>query len=201
MPANPPDAGTLVAVEFGQDWIPALLTVLEIMRQDGFFASAPSDIQEQIDELDNRIQNTMIISPQAYPAEIFHFHCNSFVVTGAAITYINQTVAEFNGYWAQSVAVQDDAWKFPAALKAGTYTVSVRGQKFSGAGKIDLAVDGVNNVLLDLYSATTQNNQVVTASIVVPTDGEHVFDVIIHAKNASSTGYACRINMISLIRQ
>jgi len=200
VPANPPDAGTIIAVQFGQDWIPALLTVLEVMRSENFFVSAPSDIQEQIDELNDRLQNTMIIQPQTYPVSGFHFHCNSQVIAGSAIGYFLLTSNEFNGNWAQTSAVIDNAWRFHMSLAAGTYTVTVRGQKFLGAGKMELSVDGGNSCLIDMYNATTLSDQIMTATLVIDTDGEHVFDAIIHGKNTSSTGYGCTYHMISLLK-
>lgn len=190
VPANPPDAGTVIAVQFGQDWIPALLTVLELMRSENFFLSAPSDIQEQIDELNDRLQNPVIISPQVYPAEIWHPHNLSGVVVGGALTAVINTGEMFNGHYAQATPARLDETGFWASLDSGNYHLQWFGLKQASNGIVTVTTDEGSTTTIDLYAATTQLNQFMQVTIAVTTPGNHWISLKMNTKNASSTGYA-----------
>lgn len=196
VPANPPDAGTLIAVQFGQDWIPALLTVLDVLREPEFWLSPPSDIQEQIDELNDRLQNLLIIQPQVFQNEVIHFHRLSKVIFGQPLTTVIDTATMFNFRSTQSPASINDHFRFDAILSARTYNVIVIARTQSAAGIITMTTGEGEVSTFDLYSAVTTSNVEKTSSLVVHNDGILTFDCVMGTKNISSTGYACPITAI-----
>jgi len=189
VPSNPPDAGSIIAVQFGADWIPVLLSALELLRFEELWLSPPTDLIPQIDELMGRIANKMIISPQLYPNFITHFHKFSTKLSGNAITLFNSNVFDFATTWWQTPSAQFDTFSFPVFLGAGAYTLSYLGQKSVASPKLDISTDESEVLQLDLYNATTLQNQTVSGTIAIHADGNHLITVQVIAKNALSTGW------------
>lgn len=190
VPANPPDAGTMIAVQFGQDWIPALLTVLEVMRGENFFVSAPSDIQEQIDELNDRLQNTLIITPQLFPIRDIHFHINSLITTGGGMVWTIDAAQAFNGYAVQSPALQFDKTHFYMFLEARTYQFQRFGVIGTGQGIMTVKIGSNSPFTMDCYNATQVKNSRLQQNFTLTQSG--VVDVTIEmaTKNGASAGYS-----------
>ena len=189
VPANPPDAGSMIAVQFGADWIPVILSALELLRFEELWLSPPADIIPQIDELINRMQNTMIISPQVYPKFQLHFHKFSRKLLGSAIALSNNAVWDFSSIWWQFPPALNDRFEFDMMLEAGTYEVTCHGQKGSQQGIVKLTNNDGYITLHDLYNPTTVNNAAVAANMTVVTTGNHLITGEVASRNVSSTNY------------
>lgn len=196
VPANPPDAGTVIYVGFNQEWIPALLGVVEILRDENVWLTPPSDIVPQVDELIGRLQDTVIVSPQIFPSENWHFHSESAVLHGNALAWTADNAQMLGGFFSQSAAALDDEFQFNMALKAGIHKMTFFVRTGAGSGIITLTTDEGHSYTIDLYAAATANNVHKTVNVTIDADGNHTFNCKMHTKNASSAGYNCNLGYI-----
>lgn len=84
-------------------------------------------------------------------------------------------------------------------LSAGTYRLTVIYERGSNRGIQTWAIDGTSVATIDGYGPQTQNVVSQTSGIVL-TAGNHLVRVTTATKNASSTGYFCTLQHISLLR-
>lgn len=201
VPTNPPDAGSIIGVIFGADWIPVILSALELLRFEELWISPPADLIPQIDELMSRIQNPVIIQPQTYPKFWLHFHKFSLEILGSAVALSSASTLDFASAWFQPDHQQYDQFRFYAPLAAGNHTFSFHGTKSSLAPIISIFCDGNNLGTIDLYASPTQFNATASVTINIPTDGNHQFDIKALSRNALSTDYYVVATAFSITKQ
>ena len=189
VPTNPPDAGSIIGVIFGADWIPIILSALELLRFEELWLSPPTDLIPQIDELMERIANPVIIQPQIYPERILHFHKFSEVVTGNGLILVNSTLFDFASAWMQSAAAQYDQFKFKVFLQAGSWVMSFYGSKSNVSPILTVLTDESETFTLDLYNASLLQNQKVSSILTVHSSGNHWIFVQAATRHTSSTGW------------
>jgi len=197
VPANPPDAGTVIGVLFGQDWIPAILTVLEILRDENVWLSPPSDIIPQIDELMDRMANPVIIQPQLYPPELTVFQADFFYIHGSNPVWNADSTMYLGGFWTQNPAVIDDEWSINVLCGRSQLDLSIYTLKNNLSGIITITTDEGRSKTVDLYSAAAVKNSHQFVNFVIDTVGNHSINFKMHTKNASSAGYAFAISLIT----
>ena len=196
VPANPPDAGTIIAIQFSKDWIPALLTALDYLRQPEFFLSPPSDIDQQIDELNDRIQNFVIISPQLFDFGNVYLPFFADMQHGSAQSYIALIGQYFGGIWLQSPAALDDEFSIAVLLPKASSFVTFFGIKTSSSGILTITTDEGHSYTQDFYSTTNVLNVRINFVFPVSVPGIHSISFKMHTKNASSSGYGLGISAI-----
>jgi len=189
VPTNPPDAGSIIGVIFGADWIPIILSALELLRFEELWLSPPTDIIPQIDELMERIANPVIIQPQAYPRQITHFHKFSLVSMGSAIVGQISSAYEFSTAWYQSAHAVGDRFEFWVNVDAGSYDFSFLGTKSVSAPILTILIDGAAITSIDLYAASPAFNSVVTVTLTFATAGNHKIEGLVSGKNTLANDY------------
>jgi hypothetical protein len=124
------------------------------------------------------------------PTRATLWHENSAVLVGNALLVgsdSNQmhTTAPF-----QNPAANGDTFTQSAFLRAGSYTLYVRGVTANNIGKIDWYID---NVLVlagqDWYSAGLTYNVLKSTPLTIVGDGYHVLKGVVNGKNASSSNF------------
>jgi hypothetical protein len=121
------------------------------------------------------------------------------ILIGTAIG-INHSSNRDWGYYSV-ISPASDAVSFTHAfyLAAGSYTMNVAGERWLANGKIDWYID---NVLVvsgqDWYQTYSELNVTQTATVTVPTSGQHTLKGVVNGQNAGSSGYQMRLNAISL---
>jgi len=196
VPANPPDAGTIIAIQFSKDWIPALLTALDYLRQPEFFLSPPSDIDQQIDELNDRIQNFVIISPQLFDKENLYLPFFAGMQHGNAQGYFAVIGQYFGGIWSQNPPALDDEFNILVLLPTASSFVTVFGTKTASSGILTITTDEGHSYTQDFYSAANVLNVRFNFVFPVSAPGMHNINFKVHTKNASSSGYGLGISAI-----
>jgi hypothetical protein len=194
VPANPPDAGTLIAVQFGQDWIPAILTVLEILRDKNYWHSPPSDIIPQVDELMDRIANFMIISPQLNVRRYFVLPIPTTTISGTGMVWSSNVNQATGGFFTMLTAAQNNAWKIKLSFLKGVVTFDILAAKGVNFGILSVSMPNGDTNTFDCYNATPLYNQALAASYTIAADGDYEVTFKVLAKNATSTGYAQAIS-------
>lgn len=194
VPANPPDAGTAYYCEFGQDWLPIVLTGIEALRNEALWLSPPTDLIPQIDELMARIATAVIVAPQIFPIQ-FKMFFDEFIGGGSTSLITNLNTSQIYNFFCEAAAAANgDTYVYEFSCKAGNYTLKTLGITQNSCGKLDYYVDGSLVASgQDWYTATTTFNVVKSLSITIPTDGNHELVIIVNGKNASSVGFRARL--------
>lgn len=101
-----------------------------------------------------------------------------------------------NAYWAMGSGTINAKWLFKFAGLAGdTFSLSMVVVTYNGSGILKCKVDGITIGTFDLYSASSTNNvKVIFGPTTLATDGYHDLELIVDAKNASSSAYNARIS-------
>lgn len=117
---------------------------------------------------------------------------NSFVdSTGAAGQYPDTN----SHFIANSTAPAiNDNFSFSVNLLSGTYNIKINGYKYNDSGVVECFLDGVSKGTFDLYNAATVLNQYNTFSLGAVNGGTHTIMFKVTSKNASSSGYWCRVS-------
>ncbi len=93
------------------------------------------------------------------------------------------------------------AIQWTVVLGAGTWTDELVLYRGPDAGITTVALDGATLGTLDGYAAAgTYNVRQSIAGVNVGTPGAHVLKLTTPTKNASSTGFYCRLNLLELRR-
>lgn len=124
---------------------------------------------------------------------------NFDVVSGTWSTGV-QASAVGNGYLSSAGALNDDV-RFKLSLAAGTYTVTVAYTKTTGAGITTVSLGGSSLGTIDQYNGSNQFNQSASfTGVTVAGTGSIILDFKTTGKNASSSGYAIRIQWVTIQR-
>lgn len=86
------------------------------------------------------------------------------------------------------------------ALDSGTWTLTTIGYTYSGYGIQTWSLDGTSIGTLDWYGATLPNIVKQISGFTVSTAAVYALKVKMATKNASSSGYACDLSIITLTR-
>lgn len=142
-------------------------------------------------------------SPDAAREDHVHPH-----VFGSGIVPLWQP-SSTNGTWVPNTSFDfiangspaDGHWiQWTNVPMGGTYTFGAAVQQTNSSGKYQLSIDGVDvGSLLDGYAASNTATVLSAAGIVV-TPGLHTVRVTVNGKNASSSGYVCRLAGLHLLR-
>lgn len=148
----------------------------------------------------NLVLTSGLTLPLAYPKRATMWHKDSLVITGNAISEL-ANASQFTGFlYHQSPAANGDKWTNGFFLAAGGYTLHFLGSRSSGAGKLDIKLDGVLLGNVDHYNATTVLNQELYGNFeTIVGDGWHTLECIVNGKNASSSGYVINVTCITVV--
>jgi hypothetical protein len=197
VPATPPDEGLQHTCRIADAWIPILIGQMSALRDKSKWKNPPSDIVAQIDHFIWQIESVYELV-QIFPTFYTHLHQNSKVTTGNPISFLVNTGQEMNGVWRQNAAAINDASYFQMVLDAGDYEVDICHVKSSGAGKLNVSLQGVLGThVLDLYAAATTLNQHDVYTITNPAAGLKTVNLGTNSKNAASSGYVINLTYIS----
>jgi len=141
------------------------------------------------------VENTYIAIP-AFFAE---------VTAGAAITTFVNTSAVMNILLNRTTTANGDKLQFPVRLNAGTYRLRVVYAKANNSAIVDVTFTDASGTLvqtlqtgLDLYSASSQFNLVLTYDITVPSAGNYYIVFTVTGENASSSAFQMLLTFLDL---
>lgn len=83
---------------------------------------------------------------------------------------------------------------------AGDYTVYAIVATTGAFGKMHFMLNGVDSGNVDLYSAGTVYNAILTGTLAALTKGEKTISIKAVSKNASSSGYALALEALKVVR-
>lgn len=119
------------------------------------------------------------------------------VLSGAAFT-TDTGSAQIYGRVFQFPAAINNSFENEFTVAAGSYTLSMFGEKNNDRGISTIYIDDVSQGTLDWYNSTPQLNIYQTLACTVIGDGRHVLKVIMATKHASSTNYYLIVPMMFL---
>lgn len=123
------------------------------------------------------------------------------VSAGNAIAQFVDASQGLNTYWAQSAPAINDEVVFSVLLQAGTYDLTIVGQRQSASGIQHWIIDGAEDAqTIDMYNSGLTVNYTATISIVIASSGLHEIKCKISTKNGSSSNYQNRMTYFKLIR-
>lgn len=146
------------------------------------------------DELPYKISKSNLLASvggggiSAYPHKFTHWHDESVVVSGGAITFDLATAYKyFTAFYQPSNAI-GDSFKFDVFVDAGTYDISFLGRLAPNLGIASLSLNGtLLHSDLDFYGGGTIAT--ITRTVTIITSGINTFTITAVGKNASSSGY------------
>jgi hypothetical protein len=106
----------------------------------------------------------------------------------------------YNGYFLSSGSVNGSIWRAYAPLAAGTYEMRMLGVGATSRGKTDLLINGVSAGNYDWYRSSTVFNLLWSLSVSIPSSKNHLIEIQINGKHASSTNYSLGFMQMSFSR-
>lgn len=101
----------------------------------------------------------------------------------------------------QLQATTQNAYReYSVAVAAGTYRLTVIYERGTNRGIQTWTLDGATIATIDGYHASGTDDIVSQTSSIAITAGNHLLRVTVADKNASSSGYTCTLQHISLLR-
>lgn len=136
-----------------------------------------------------------------YPEKFTHWHSDSVVVNGGAITNTINTSQPFNSISSQNSATQFDSFKFRAFLAKGTYSLKILGTSNTNDGILSLTLNGqLLPDAFDWYGGRAVSNIVKSSTISFEKDGWQEFVFSVNSKNPASTGYRVNLTKFDLFK-
>lgn len=135
------------------------------------------------------------------PVSFTHFHDESTVLSGNALTVGLNGIYRYGYIVYQEPPALNNSFRFYRLLKSGTYRMYFLCNTGNGYGKLKLDLDG-NTAFndLDFYAASQTNHNLLTRDVVVGSDGLHEFKFTVFTKHASSGNYYCSLTKIWAIK-
>lgn len=146
------------------------------------------------------LRDTMQQVYQARDVAYVHFHRNSTVTNGNALTTTIDTGQVYNHYSYQNASAVDDAFTFSCVLTPGTYQINFECQLSANSGSVRITLDDtrvLTGLLADLYAAgTTKNYWLEGPAFTVEDMARYKFTIDIPTKNGASGGYDFRLTAV-----
>jgi hypothetical protein len=96
---------------------------------------------------------------------------------------------------------QNNEVGWDVVLAAGTWTITLIGIKSTDYGICTVSLDGSSVGTLDMYAASSTNNNVMSLTgVTVSATGKKRLLLKMATKNASSSAYKAAVNIVSLLR-
>lgn len=193
VPADNPDEPEFITVQFNIHWLAYILDAVDNFEPSKVWDNPPADIRQRVDTLLTLLVTDVTMPPQVFSEIAYHFHRDSTVISGNAITWASVTGSHFAGIWSQGAAQAGDQFRFFVFLRAGTYKLRFNWRRLGSAGKMNIKIDNTTVVsLFDMYGSTS-DAQIADEEIAIMSDGMHQVDCDVGSKNSSSTGYNAQI--------
>jgi hypothetical protein len=200
VPSSEPQEETFHYTFFNETWLPIVVGSLVDLYNINGWNDPPDDIIPQIDTLIAMIEDSLVIPEQVFPERQLLFHQNNEPLVGNAIVFSAIASTQYGGIWRQSTSAIDNEFLSKLFLRAGTYSITVVGQKNTICGKLHLFIDASEKATQDWYAASASMAAVTSTGIVITGSGQHLFGGRISDKNASSSAYDMRLCTFYFIR-
>jgi len=153
---------------------------------DSILSAADTNVQLALETLDD----------EAIQPEIMIHPLSGFSVIQGVWGYKFNLVDVWKRLANEAPIADLDEINYSRYLSAGTYDFEVAFSKGSGAGIIEIIIDGITCFSLDTYSVGAVFNDMATQSAVILTTGYKTIRVMVNGKNGSSSDYG--ISMYSI---
>ena len=187
------DDEPLLTVQYSQQWLKFLLSVLDVLRDSSLYAPGVDvdDVMQQVDELGVRLMGGEYVGggmnlPYVCPASALRF----FAVTNPGKEF------DVAFYWLRQRQYTDStdanqnmcAWE--VYLEAGNYACEVLYSKGPNRAKFTVAISPGTTIIgaTDAYAATLSYSDVVKGLFEVTEDQTYSFQVTKLLKNPASSG-------------
>jgi len=181
-------------------YVPLLISSIEgfLQARDVWATADYQQAYSYMEDLKAYLVETLPPVNDAFQTYFTHFHSNSKVTFGNALSPIINTGQVHNYLARQNPAANGDSFEFEVPLKAGNYNLVICGAKSSGQGKLSVARDGDALALIDFYAASTTLNVSEIVSLPVATDHKVKINCFVFGKNAASSGYVVNITYFAI---
>lgn len=115
----------------------------------------------------------------------------TYTVTGTLLGYITNGGAALN---------DEGEWKFWCRKTSASETarIRIRYLRDTNAGIAELYFNGVNIDSTDMYNGSALLGSDTSNSFTIASDGYHTIKIVMASKNASSSAYACKLQLIGI---